>query len=62
MTLQMFETAIREVAFWAVLAMGCLCLLGGVAAIGAWALKALLKTLSLYRDFAAFVRGRKRGR
>lgn len=60
--LQTFETAVREVAFWAVLATGCLCLIGGAVAIAGWVIKRMIKTFGLYRDFMAFARSRRRGR
>ena len=60
MDLQLLETAVREVSYWAVLVTGCLCLIGGTAAIGHWSLRKLLSTLGLYREFLAFVKTRKR--
>lgn len=60
--LQTFEIAVREVAFWSILATGCLCLLGSSFAVLAWMLKKLLLMLGLYRDFLVFIRARRRGR
>lgn len=60
--LQTFEIAVREVAYWAVLATGCLCLISGTLTVASLALKWTLSTFSLYKDFLAFVRTRRRGR
>ena len=57
--LETFEIAVREVAFWSVLALGALCLIAMVLALAAWVMKKLLTTMGLYRNFLLFVRSRR---